>query len=76
MDCRMPEMDGFEAIRQIRHRTEIQNPHIPIIALTALAMKGDKALVIESGMDDYLSKPVSLRELQQCLRRSNDSGSF
>jgi len=73
MDCHMPVMDGFDATRQIRHSADIQNPHIPIIALTALAMKGDKDLVIEAGMDDYLSKPVSLRELSEIFEKWIDT---
>jgi Amt family ammonium transporter len=69
MDCQMPDMDGFEATRAIRQR-EIsegeasQSPrHIPIVALTANAIKGDRETCIAAGMDDYVSKPVSAEKL-------------
>jgi CheY-like chemotaxis protein len=65
MDCQMPEMDGFEATRALRGR----NRTIPIIAMTANAMKGDRELCIESGMNDYLSKPVKSSELAAMLER-------
>ncbi|MDA0204135.1 MAG: response regulator [Acidobacteria bacterium] len=68
MDCQMPEMDGFEATAQIRQR---ENPakRIPIIALTANAMKGDNERCFEAGMDDYLSKPIDLTLLAEALQR-------
>lgn len=65
MDIQMPKMDGLEAIRQIR--SDVQLRHIPIIALTALAMKGDRERCIEAGAHEYLSKPVRLRELVQLI---------
>lgn len=68
MDCQMPDMDGFEAAAQIR-LLEVDGQHIPIIALTANAMEGDRERCLSAGMDDYLSKPVGLDELRSMLRR-------
>ncbi len=70
MDCKMPEMDGYEAARQIRDaRTGMRNPHIPIIAITADAISGDREKCLESGMNDYLSKPVEPRQLSEILEK-------
>jgi len=63
MDAQMPEMDGFEATRRIREQEKESGNHIPIIALTALAMKGDDERCFAAGMDGYLSKPVKPDEL-------------
>jgi CheY-like chemotaxis protein len=68
MDCQMPVMDGYETTRKIRQR-EAAGPRIPIIALTAHAMKGADNECRAAGMDDYLSKPIDRGDLQQCLRR-------
>jgi signal transduction histidine kinase/DNA-binding response OmpR family regulator len=68
MDCQMPEMDGFEATAAIRTLDE-PSRRIPIIALTASAMKGDNEKCIEAGMDDYLSKPIDLIKLSEVLQR-------
>lgn len=66
MDIMMPEMDGYEAIREIRKMYEYKN--VPIIALTAKAMKDDKLKCIEAGANDYLSKPIEAERLLSLLR--------
>jgi CheY-like chemotaxis protein len=70
MDCQMPEMDGFEATRKIRRQgSKVLNPCIPIIAMTALAMQGDREKCILAGMNDFIAKPVQQRELAGMLTR-------
>jgi len=59
MDCQMPNMDGFEAAMSIRSETSnVLNPKVPVVAMTAHAMKGDREKCLEAGMDDYMSKPI------------------
>jgi PAS domain S-box-containing protein len=68
MDCQMPEMDGFQATRAIRER-EGAGRRVPILAMTANAMQGDRERCIESGMDDYIPKPVGIAALRDALQR-------
>ncbi|MFA4945638.1 MAG: PAS domain S-box protein [Lentisphaeria bacterium] len=70
MDCQMPEMDGYEAARLIRApNSPVLNPDIPIIALTAHALKGDRDRCLAAGMSDYLAKPVKPADLIATLER-------
>jgi signal transduction histidine kinase/CheY-like chemotaxis protein len=69
MDCQMPELDGFEATRQIRARETAEGVRVPIVALTANAMAGDRERCIAAGMDDYVSKPFTRAALTAVLDR-------
>jgi two-component system sensor histidine kinase/response regulator len=69
MDIQMPVMDGCAATRVIRERERQTGGHIPIIAVTAHAMKGDREMCMEAGMDDYLTKPIRVHELDEILAR-------
>ena len=66
----MPEMDGFEATRCIRQEgSKALNPRIPIIAMTAATMKGDREKCIQAGMSDFIAKPILKRELMEMLAK-------
>ena len=69
MDVQMPEMDGFEATAAVRARERVEGGHLPIVALTAYAMKGDRERCLEAGMDAYVAKPVNADELFATLER-------
>lgn len=75
MDCQMPNLDGFEATAQIR-RAENGKQHIPIIALTASAMEGERQHCLASGMDDFLAKPVAATDLFAMVRQWGMSGAM
>jgi PAS domain S-box-containing protein len=68
MDCQMPVMDGFQATRAIRAQ-EPEGRRVPILAMTANAMPGDRERCLEAGMDDYLAKPIGIRDLKDALQR-------
>jgi signal transduction histidine kinase/CheY-like chemotaxis protein/integral membrane sensor domain MASE1 len=68
MDVQMPEMDGIQATEEIRNREKMTGGHVPIIALTAHAMKGDKERFLAAGMDGYVTKPIRLDELWKAIR--------
>ena len=67
MDVQMPEMDGFEATQAIRERELSSARHLPIVAMTAHAMAGDRELCLDAGMDDYVSKPLRAADLDSVL---------
>jgi two-component system sensor histidine kinase/response regulator len=69
MDVQMPELDGFETTMAIRRKEKETGQHIPIIAMTAHAMKGDRERCMEAGMDDYISKPVQPKEVIAAIER-------
>jgi CheY-like chemotaxis protein len=67
MDIQMPEMDGLSATRKIRENERETRRHLPIIAMTAHAMKGDRERCIEAGMDGYVSKPITSQEVEEAI---------
>jgi two-component system, sensor histidine kinase and response regulator len=69
MDVQMPGMNGYETTQAIRQQEQGTSRHTPIIALTAHAMRGDREICLQAGMDDYLGKPVHLKELLEVLER-------
>ncbi len=68
MDCHMPKLDGYEAARRIR-AAEREREHVPIIAMTAYSQRGERERCLAARMDDYLSKPVRMEELDAVLKR-------
>ena len=69
MDCQMPVLDGFEATRRIRAEASAGHPRLPIIAMTAAALDGERERCLAAGMDGYLAKPINVTDLAQTLRR-------
>jgi PAS domain S-box-containing protein len=67
MDCQMPVLDGFKTTRRLRRSSSVRNPAIPVIALTANAMQGDREECLAAGMNDYLSKPLSDQAVREAL---------
>jgi two-component system, sensor histidine kinase and response regulator len=73
MDVHMPDMDGLEATSAIREKERVTRTHLPIIAMTACAMKGDRDRCLQAGMDGYVSKPIHAQELLEAIEASQGS---
>ena len=67
MDIEMPELDGIETVQIIREKEKKSGGHVPIIAITAYALKGDREKFLSKGMDEYISKPIDINELSEKL---------
>jgi two-component system sensor histidine kinase/response regulator len=68
MDVQMPEMDGFEATAAIRQAERLTGVHIPIVAMTAYAMSGDRQRCLEAGMDGYIPKPIQAQTVFEVIK--------
>jgi len=75
MDVEMPEMNGLDATRAIREKEKTTGGHLPVVAMTAHAMKGDREICMEAGMDYYITKPVKFAEVEATLKRYSDAAS-
>jgi len=73
MDVQMPEMSGLEATAAIRARERVTGRHLPIVAMTAHAMSGDRERCLDAGMDEYLTKPITIRALSDVVERLGDA---
>ncbi len=73
MDVQMPELDGFRATQEVRKMADVRKSRVPIIALTAYAMKGDREQCLAAGMDGYLSKPISPQDLLDAIENAVQS---
>lgn len=76
MDCQMPELDGYQATMKLREREKQTGSHLPVIALTANAMVGDREKCLKAGMDDYLSKPIKSDKLFAVMKKWVDPSVF
>ncbi|ASQ91225.1 hypothetical protein CHL67_10155 [Prosthecochloris sp. GSB1] len=77
MDCQMPEMDGYETTKLLRQGKDgVRNPDVPVIAITANALKGDREKCLRAGMDEYIAKPVRKAEIVNVLSKFLDNGAF